>query len=154
MVAAGIISIIAALNLLGKLVWGSISDRVGPRLVLVVSFGMFTLALVWLLFAEEVWMFYVFALVFGLAWGGTVSVFTLIVPELFGLKYLGVIAGTAMFLGTVGGAIGPPLAGAIFDVTGGYRLAFLISAIVCGLGIVSSLILLRFKSYQDIAAGR
>ena len=47
--------------------------------------------------------------------------------------------------GMVGGAIGAPLAGSIFDATGSYRSAFLICVALCGLALILSLILLRSK---------
>ena len=45
----------------------------------------------------------------------------------------------------LGSASGAPLAGSIFDVTGSYRLAFLICIALCTLAIILSLILLRSK---------
>ena len=50
------------------------------------------------------------------------------VAELFGLRAHGVILGMTIFCGMVGGAVGPLVAGMIFDVTGSYQLAFLILA--------------------------
>jgi len=150
MVAASTLSIIALLNLIGKLVMGITSDRVGARPALIACFGIFTLALIWLLFAEEAWMFYVFALLFGFPYGGVISVFTLISAELFGLRYLGTITAATFLLATIGGSVGPPLAGFTFDETGSYSLAFLICVILGALAITLSFILLRSKSYEDI----
>jgi len=55
---------------------------------------------------------------------------------------------TLVFCGTIGGALGTPLAGSIFDATGDYGLAFLICVIICALVIVLSLILLRAQSWR------
>ncbi len=55
---------------------------------------------------------------------------------------------TILFLGMIGGAIGPVLAGSTFDVTGSYRLAFLITVILCALAVILSLILLRYKARE------
>ena len=150
MVAAIIPSIIAAVSLIGRVGIGSISDKVGPRPALTACVVLFTLAMVWLLFAKEAWMLYVFAVISGIAYGGETAVMTLVPAELFGLKYLGAIAAATMFFGTVGAAIGTPSGGAIFDVTGSYQLAFLIWLILGGLAIILCLILLRFESYRDM----
>ena len=107
--------------------------------------------IIWLIKSTSSWMFYVFAVFFGPAFGGTISVFALMTPELFGLRHLGMIVGVTMFLGTIGGAIGVPLAGRIFDVTGSYSSAFLVCVIIGVLTIILSLILLRSKSYKDIS---
>ncbi len=148
MVAASIPSIFAAASLIGRLSIGSFSDRAGPRPAITACLVTFTLALTWLLFAKEVWMLYVFAVMYGIAYGGEVAVTTLVPAELFGLKYLGTIAATTFLFGTIGGSIGPFLAGTIFDVTGSYHIAFLICVIFAALAMMLSLILLRSKSYQ------
>ncbi len=56
--------------------------------------------------------------------------------DLFGLRSHGAIIGVVAFSGTIGGAIGPVLAGRIFDITGSYQMAFLISAAIALLGAV------------------
>ena len=148
MVAASIVSIIAAASIIGKLFMGFISDKVGGRPALAACLGMLTLALIVLLFAREVWMFYIFAVVFGFAYGGVLPLQTLIPAELFGLKFLGMILGVIMVFNGIGGALGAPLAGYIFDVTGSYRLAFLISVVIGALAIILSLILLKAKEWR------
>jgi MFS family permease len=145
-VAATILSIIAANSVIGRISIGFISDRVGGRLTLSACLITMILALIWLLFAEEIWMFYLFALIFGLAYGGIMSLATIVTAELFGLKFLGVIFGSVMLLYTVGGALGAPLAGSIFDITGGYSLALLICMILSILAFIFSLNLLRYKN--------
>jgi MFS family permease len=145
MVAASIMSVIAVSTIIGNLSIGFISDKIGGRLAFSACLVLAALALVWLLFAEEIWMFYLFAVVFGLAVGGTNPLATMITAELFGLKYLGIVLGTVMLIGTVGGALGAPLAGVIFDITESYGLAFSICIILCVLAIILSVILLRYK---------
>ena len=81
-------------------------------------------------------MFYLFAAVFGFAYGGLIAVASLLVAELFGLSSHGVILGIITFTITIGGAIGPVLAGGIFDMTGGYSLAFLVCAIISVVGLI------------------
>ena len=44
--------------------------------------------------------------------------------ELFGTRSHGAIFGTVLFFGSLGSAIGPLSAGALFDALGSYRLAF------------------------------
>jgi len=48
------------------------------------------------------------------------------VAELFGTRSQGAIFGTVALSGTIGGAIGPLLAGWLFDINGSYQLAFLL----------------------------
>jgi len=147
-VAASITSIIAGISVIGRLSTGFISDKVGGRLLLIACIFLATLALLWLLFAKETWMLYIFAIIFGIAYGGGVPLQTIIGAELFGPSSLGMILAVLMFCGTIGGALGAPLAGSIFDITGSYSLAFLICVIICALAVILSLILLKAKGWR------
>ncbi|MBA7479856.1 L-lactate transporter [subsurface metagenome] len=149
MLAASILSIVAATSIIGRNLIGFICDRAGARPSLTACLAILTLSLIWLLFAKEVWMFYIFAAVFGIAYGGMIPVQTLVTAELFGLSSLGIILGSTELFFTLGGALGPPVAGSIFDVTGSYRLALLICIIVSALAITLSLILLKAKGWRD-----
>jgi len=64
-----------------------------------------------------------------------------LVAELFGLTSHGVILGCLMICAEGGSAIGPVVAGHIFDVTGSYSLAFLIYAIIGVTGLIMILLL-------------
>lgn len=146
-VAASITSIIAGIGVIGGLSIGFISDRIGGRLLLIVCISLAALALLWLLFAKESWMFYVFAVIFGVGLGGLGPLQLVVSAELFGIGSLGMIfGGLALFI-TVGAALGPPLAGSIFDITGSYSLAFLICVIIGVLAIILSLILLKARGW-------
>ena len=147
-IAASITSIIAGISVIGRLSMGFISDKVGARLLLIACFSLATLALLWLLFAKELWMLYVFAIIFGIGYGGIVPLETVISAELFGLGSLGMILAGLMLFSTVGMALGPPLAGSIFDTTGDYSLAFLICVIIGALAIILSLILLKARGWR------
>ncbi|MFC1896952.1 MFS transporter [Chloroflexota bacterium] len=149
-IAASIVSIMGIVTIAGRLGIGTVADRVGPKMALTISFTLLTLAMIWLLFTGELWTFYVFAVIAGIAYGGESAVLSLVPADLFGLKYLGTIAAVNMLCGTIGAAIGMPLAGVIFDVTGSYHIAFLICVAFSILAIVLSVILLRSKSYEDI----
>ncbi|MEE8414393.1 MAG: MFS transporter, partial [Dehalococcoidales bacterium] len=122
-VAASILSITAMSRIAGNLTTGFLSDRIGGKLALFACFIVLTLSLVWLGFVTNTGGFFVFAILFGITSGGIIPLLTLVPAELFGLKNLGVISGTFLLLGTIGGAIGSPLAGYIFDVSGDYKVA-------------------------------
>ena len=147
--AASIVSIFAATSLFGRNLAGFVSDRMGPTLSLVFHLTAMALALAWLLFAGEVWTFYVFAIVYGVAYGGVVPLQTLLSGELFGLRFLGTIMAGLMVFANVGGALGPPLAGAFFDVTGSYQMAFVICLILVILAMILGVLLLRHHRRQQ-----
>jgi len=137
-IAANIIAVIGGVNTAGRIIIGSAGDRIGNKPPLITSFILMVAALLWVIVAKEVWMFYLFAIIFGFGYGGVAALMSPVPAELFGLRSLGVIVGVAMFSFTVGGAIGPVLAGSIFDITGSYQLTFLICAGVSVTGLILS----------------
>ena len=150
-IAASILSFSAGIGIIGRLIIGLISDRKGGRPALVVCFLLTISALIILLFAKEIWMFYVFAVFFGLANGSFNTLLPVVSAELFGLVYLGAIIGGLGIFARLGEAIGAPLGGSIFDLTGSYSLAFLIVMGICILGIFLSLVLQRYNGKIGMA---
>jgi len=149
-VAAGILAVIGGSSIAGRLVTGIITDRLGSKPPLIINLILMSCALFWLVLAGELWMFYLFAAIFGFAYGGLAAMESPIVADLFGLSSHGVIMGVAAFGFTTGGAIGPVVAGRIFDVFNSYQIAFLICAVVAVSGIVLAW---RLKPPVSICAG-
>ncbi len=134
--AAGVLSTIGGVSMAGRFFSGLNIDRIGSRKVMIFCFFLLIVGLLWLQLAKELWMIYLFAVIYGIAHGGFFTAISPIVAEFFGIKSHGAIFGIAMFSGTFGGAIGPFLAGYIFDVTGGYGLAIWICILMSALGFV------------------
>lgn len=135
-VAAGILAVIGGLSILGRIATGSITDRVGSKSPLIVNLILMSGALFWLVVTGELWMLYLFAVIFGFAYGGLAAMESPIVAELFGLSSHGVVMGVASFGFTAGGAVGPLVAGRIFDMLGSYQIAFLVCTVVGISGII------------------
>jgi len=77
-----------------------------------------------------------FVVTYGLAVGGIVVLFPLLLGECFGLLAFGKILGLIGIPATLGMAAGPVLTGRIYDVTGSYRLAF---ALLVGVFVAAAL---------------
>ncbi len=133
--AAAVLSAVGGCSILGRITVGAVIDRIGGRRSLMVCFGVLLLSLAWLQFAREPWMLFAFAAVYGFAHGGFFTVMSPTVAELFGVGSHGVLFGIVLFFGTLGGALGPLLAGAAFDASGSYRIAFLGLCGLAGVGL-------------------
>lgn len=133
--AAGIISVMGATSIVGRISMGALSDRIGIRRTLAISFCCQLVMMLFLIWAKSSWSLYLFGVVFGFSYGGWVALFLPLTGEVFGLKYLGTIFGGITVAAGVGSAIGPTAAGYIFDVTDSYTLAFLIGAVVVVLAL-------------------
>jgi len=139
--AANILAVIGGVSMIGRFVMGSAGDRIGNKPAYLICFVLLSVALLWMQLARELWMLYLFACVYGFAHGGFFAVISPWVAELFGLSSHGVILGAVFFSTTIGGAIGPVLAGHIFDITSSYQLAFLVFTVACIVGFILTLLL-------------
>jgi len=124
--AAGLLSVIGALSIAGRMVMGSIIDTVGGRRALLYCYAIMLVAFVLLQFAAGPLLLYLFAMIYGFAHGGMFTCVSPLVAELFGIRVHGLLYGTTIFVGTLAGSIGPTVAGVVFDLTGSYRPAFLL----------------------------
>lgn len=138
--AATIPAVMGGVGIGGRIMMGSVADRIGYRRTLVISFAVLALSLLWLVAAEELWALYLFAVIFSLSQSGSVLESPW-AAQLFGLARLGEVVGGFEAIGAIICVAGPIMAGWLFDVTGSYRLAFLIFAGVAIVGLVSTLFL-------------
>ncbi len=134
-------STFAAVSLIGRNLAGFISDRIGAGWTLTIHLTATVVSVGWLLFASEEWSFYTFAALYGISYGGVMPLQTLLAGELFGLRSLGIITAALVVGGSLGGAIGPLLAGTIFDNSGSYQWAFRICLMLLVLAIICSVAL-------------
>jgi len=129
--AASVLSIIGAVSMAGRFITGMAIDSVKSKKMMFICFLILLLSLLWLQTADCLWKLYLFACMYGLAHGGFFTAISPIVAEFFGIGFHGSLFGIVVFFGTAGGALGPIVAGRIFDITGSYTLAFwMISGII------------------------
>jgi len=139
--AAGILTTIGGLGIVGRVLLGNIADRIGGRQTFVICFVLILTSLLWLAYVRETWMLYLFAVIFGFATGGTAVSGSPLVAGLYGLSSHGVILGFVNLGFSIGGAVSPVLAGYIFDTSGSYQIAFLACAAVAFVGMIASAVL-------------
>ena len=139
--AAAVLATIGGVSMLGRIVMGTWNDRIGGKRSLIVCFILLLGSLLWLQVAVEAWMLFLFAVVYGLAHGGFFTVMSPMVAELFGTGSHGLLFGLVLAGGTVGGALGPVLAGRAFDVTGTYRVVFWVLTALVAMGFILIMLL-------------
>jgi len=140
-VAASFISVAGGSSIVGRLGIGMVSDHLGPKPAVGLCLSLSLISFVFSVFADAAWMFYVFAMIFGLTYGGLIPLMPGITSHFFGLKSLGFVVGATMAAASLGGAIGPLLGGVIFDYTGSYKAAFALAAGLSLTGIVLTFLL-------------
>ena len=80
---------------------------------------------------------YVFACGIGLLWLGTVPLTNGLVGQIFGMRYMAMLASIVFFGHQIGSFVGVWLAGYLYDTTGSYNGAFIASI---GLGVFAALV--------------
>lgn len=128
--AAGIVTTFAGVGIAARVFFGAVVDRVGGKRVMAIGCFFLGISLLGISATRSVGLYYAFATVFGLGFGASISSFSPLTAQLFGLRFHGVIFGVATFGATIGSGIGPLIAGAIFDATNSYSPAFIIAGIL------------------------
>lgn len=139
--AASFLAIIGGASVVGRLIMGAAIDRIGNRPAFIIGFIIMMGTLLWIAVVKDVWMFYLFAVIFGFAYGSMISVESPMTAELFGIREHGVILGAVSAGLPLGGTIGPVLTGGIFDITKSYTPAFLVCAAIALIGLILTLLI-------------
>jgi len=139
--ATRVLATIGGLSIVGRIIMGFSSDRIGNKWALTICYGFLCVSLGWLLLANRLWMLFVFAIVYGFAHGGFFVVMSPLIAEFFGTASHGAIFGMMIFVSNIGGAIGPLLAGYVFDLTGSYRVMLWGLPLISTVGLGAALIL-------------
>lgn len=140
--AALVLSLIGAGSLVGRLLSGAISDRLGRVPTLGTALSMQALAFLGFLASTGVGLLYPSALLFGLSWGGASILFPAIVGDFFGRLAVGTILGFVWAIAASAAAFGPVVAGYLYDLTGSYGGAFALSA---GLNLAAACLVLFLR---------
>lgn len=125
-----LVALLAIFNTLGRLLGGTVSDKIGRINLMRLAF---------LLQAVNMALFGLFTttgtlaigvILAGLCYGATFAVFPATTADLYGMKNLGANYGLIFTAWGLGGVIGPLTAGRIFDLTGSYNTAYIVSLIL------------------------
>lgn len=143
--AANILAAMGGAVIIGNIVMGALADRIGSKQVCIIGLILTAISVICLVSIKDVWMFYAFVFVFGVAHGGCIGAESPLVAWLFGMSSHGLLLGMISFGFTVGAAIGPLFTGYIFDSTGSYKLAFITYAAISLLGFILTMLIEPIK---------
>jgi len=143
--AATLLTTVGFCSIFGRLTAGVVSDRIGAKPVLYVGLVLQGLMMLWISEADTLWMFFLFAILFGVAYGGNLVMVPKLTASIFGSQSMGSVYSGISVGDGVGFTIGPVLAGYIFDVSGTYRLSFWMTAAGLLLAVVLTILLSEKK---------
>jgi MFS family permease len=139
---AQMLSLMLGFGIISRLASGVIADRIGGLPTLLLGSGLQGFALLLYLGFDGMTSLYVISALFGLFQGGIVPSYAIIVREYFPADEAATRLGVVLMATLFGMAFGGWLSGAIFDLTGSYKAAFLNGTLwnVLNFGIVAWLI--------------
>jgi MFS family permease len=128
--AAEVLGMGAFLAVPGIVVTGTLSDYIGRELSAVLAYGFSIFGVICALLItspDQHLLLWLHACFFGLTWGARGPAITAKTADLFPGPQLGTILGVITIGSGIGSALGSWGAGWIFDVSGSYRVAFMLS---------------------------
>src|SRR5512132_634584 len=128
--AAGAVALLGALNIVGTLASGWLTDRYDNRKLLAAYYGFRAMSLFALPLIYDVKWLYVFAIAYGLDWIATVPPTATLTATIFGRASLGVIYGWIFFAHMCGAALAAYAGGYFHTVLGDYHLMFISAALM------------------------
>jgi MFS family permease len=135
--AAFSIGLLTLVSVIGRISFGYLGDFLSKRYLFMVSYCLMGAGVLVLMTARDMPTVYLFIALFGIGFGANVPLMPAIRAEYFGRSALGKIQGFMNPIMMLAGAVGPIMAGYLFDVTGSYREAFLVTGLVTFLGVVA-----------------
>jgi predicted MFS family arabinose efflux permease len=141
------------MSLVGILIAGPASDRVGCKIPIVLTFLLRVLAFLLILRYQSLVSFYVFSLTFGLTYFVTAPLTPILVSRLYGVSHVGYIAGCLTTLHHIGGGFWAYVGGWVFDQTGSYRLAFILSAVISLIAAFCALLVSERRQVSSSGSG-
>ncbi len=139
---AMLLSFIGVGSLVGRIFGGAVSDWFGSKSMMITASLSMAILFFLLLLSRNTLVLVLFAGCFGLVYGEILCMMPILPAELFGLMNHGAILGVVTFASTLGGALGPVVAGTIFDNYGGYEMVW-ITCLGVSVAAIASCIFIR-----------
>jgi MFS family permease len=132
------LALIGLFNVVGTYFAGSLGQRFPKQKILAAIYFLRSIVIgLFLLVPISEFSVYVFAAGIGVLWLSTVPPTNALVAQVYGVRYLGLLAGIIFFSHQVGSFLGAWLGGRLFDMTGSYNIMW---SICMALGVFAALV--------------
>lgn len=153
--AANMIVINCLANFGGRLLVGRLCDKLGEIKTLALILIVTIIGLIGLKSATEQSTFIAYLILLGAAFGGVLVVYPPLTSKTFGVKNFGINYGIMFFGYSIGALLGPQIAARSMNAalgTSAYSQAYIIAAVVAGIGLaITGYLLIKQKNKQAAA---
>ncbi|MFC2044843.1 MFS transporter, partial [Chloroflexota bacterium] len=132
--AAGVLGQMVFVSIVGRLVFGWLSDRFDKRRILFACFLLQAIGMWIFINAYTTGMLYLYVVVYGLGYGGAIPLTHALRADLFGRKTFATIFGITTLITILPTVAAPVFIGYLFDVTQSYSASFYALIIVSLIG--------------------
>jgi sugar phosphate permease len=132
--AAGVLSLVLAFSIAGRLLIGWLADRFSKKYVMLLTYLLVAAGIPLLFLGTTRLILYVSAAFFGIGLGGDYMIIPLMTAEIFGIEILGRLLGVILTAGAIADAAAPWLIGRLRDTTGSYSVSCFVLVVMALLG--------------------
>jgi MFS family permease len=132
--AAGVLSLVLAFSIAGRLLIGWLADRFAKKYVMLLTYLLVAAGIPLLFLGTSRMALYVSAAIFGIGLGGDYMIIPLVTAEIFGIQILGRLLGVLLAAGAIADAVAPWLIGRLRDTTGSYSVSCFVLVALALLG--------------------
>lgn len=138
--AGSIVSILAIVNTIGRMFWGTLSDKIGRTKVIFIMYVISAITMFGMNSLSSYWLYALGVALVAFCFGGAMGTFPSVAADFYGSKHVGMNYGFIFLAYSIGAIIGPRLASLVVERSGGsYRIAFLVTGVLCTIGAIMSL---------------
>lgn len=149
--ASALLSLFGGVSILGRVGIGALGERIGIVALFKTAVLVMAASYAWWLVAGSYASLVGFTVVLGLAYGIRIALMPGVLIEAFGTANLGAVLGTFFTASGIAAALGPPLAGAIVDISGDHRWGI---AFALATGLLGFVAVIPLKLGQRTAENR
>jgi MFS transporter, OFA family, oxalate/formate antiporter len=134
--AAGAVGILGLFNGAGRIVWGTLSEKIGRMTTFIAILAIEGVCLLLLPHVGNAALFFVLAALIYLCYGGAFGTMPATAGDFFGLKNAGAVYGLMLIGWSIGGVVGPLIAAALIGEEKNYTVAYTTIGIITLVAIV------------------
>jgi MFS family permease len=124
--AARILGLMISISVPGRLIFGFLGDYIEKKKLIAAIMFVQGIGVLIFAFASNITHVYAFVIIYGLSYGGCIPLLMALRGDIFGRKKFAQLSGIMSPFRMIGNVVGPVFAGLLFDLTGNYKIAFIV----------------------------